>query len=966
MQHAWVPVKCGQPSLRAITPAVALTLGVVLLACLLALGVNAAAALAAAGIAAAATGVRVHGQLAAIRTALALTPARRRALATAHTAAFLVPATVLAARYTGPVLALALAAGAGMPCGIFADRSLRKAEFSRLATGPVGATSVRQAARIVGDCERLLERPLAARARAFAELNLADALTQSMQAIGIQQRLDRALGLLRRISADPDLDPGFTEMAAMSVMDVADAHAALTDDLGTYEAAIREAEDTVQHSGQFSGHLAARVQRQRADLLHARAEVEFAAAAAGAPGMHERARVTITEALETLEAARLAGSPPNADWHLWRSGLLSQLAMLDADPNTHDAAVTEARAAIASARHEPPDLRALNAAGASVVFQAAVGDGADPALLDEAIGHMERVMRHHLDSEIRGRLQAQRASLLADRKGSWDRALVGEFRRAFESEHASPYGSITRARGWADAAADAGLAAEAAEAYSRGLGVMSELVSGQLTRRLRGGPLRHGQGMAAEAAYWLVRERRLEEAAVALETGRAVSATRVMQREAVQAELRRRGHHVLADDYAEAVRHLGELERGSPSGTYHLAASTQRQVCDLEAAQQRYRGLCLKVEALDGFRDAFRPAMFADIARAAGPRPVVYVTAAKRAGLALIVSGAESHAVPLPELTLPQLTVQIGDYRQGLTWLRQQRWAQWRACLNDMITWLSAATEPLWAALDRFNAVTVVPGGPLSLLPLHAAKNSPQPAIAFAPNARIVAAAGQQKAARPGRVLVVAPMTEDPGVGDIDAELAAASAHAAGAEVLRGAAATRDRVLAEFPRWSAYHFTCHGHADDDDPLASGLQLSDGLLTVGDILAHRAPGAHLAILSACESSIPHADLLDEALGLPAAMMEAGMQGAIGALWRVEPRPTLLLMRHFYQRWNDGDHPAIALQHAQHWLRDATNEDIREIDSAPAPGRITGAGYRAWESKRPYAHPDYWAAFTYTGI
>lgn len=504
-------------------------------ACLIILGVSPVVALAAAGVAAAATAARVHGHLAAIRATLALTPARRRALAAAHTVALLVPGAVLASRYTGPVLALVLAAGAGVPCGILADRSLRKAEFDRLATGPVGATSVRQAAGIARDCERLLARPLEARARGFAELNLADSLAQSMQATGIQQRLDRALSLLRRISADPALEPGFTEMAAMAVMDVAGAHAALTDDLGTYEAAVREAEDTARRSGQFSAHLAARVERQRADLLHARAEVEIAAAATGTPGMAERARATITEALDTLETARLAGSPPNADWHLWRSGLLSQRAMLK--------------------------------------------------------------MRYHLDSQIRGRLQAQRASLLAEREGSWDKALVGDFRRAFESES---------------------------------------------------------------------------------------------------------------------------------------------QARDLEAAQRRYQGLRAKIEALDGFGDAFRLAGFADITRAATSRPVVYITAANRGGLGLIVSGATVHAVHLPELTRAELAAQIEQYRQGLMWLRQKdkdHAPQWRVCVSDMITWLSAATKPLWTALERFGTVTIVPGGPLSLLPLHAAKDSTQPAIAFAPNA---------------------------------------------------------------------------------------------------------------------------------------------------------------------------------------------------------------------------------------
>jgi CHAT domain-containing protein len=153
-----------------------------------------------------------------------------------------------------------------------------------------------------------------------------------------------------------------------------------------------------------------------------------------------------------------------------------------------------------------------------------------------------------------------------------------------------------------------------------------------------------------------------------------------------------------------------------------------------------------------------------------------------------------------------------------------------------------------------------------------------------------------------------------------------------------------------------------------DPLESHLELADGRLTVRDLLDRRLR-ARLAVLAACETGVPYAQLPDEMIGLPSALLEAGVPGVVGTLWPVEELPTLLVTTRFYELWLDrGLPPAVALHHAQRWLRTGTAGQFEtyvrdSIDpSARWPYRHTGRA----RQHRIFAHPDCWAAFTYTGV
>lgn len=99
--------------------------------------------------------------------------------------------------------------------------------------------------------------------------------------------------------------------------------------------------------------------------------------------------------------------------------------------------------------------------------------------------------------------------------------------------------------------------------------------------------------------------------------------------------------------------------------------------------------------------------------------------------------------------------------------------------------------------------------------------------------------------------------------------------------------------------------------------------------------------------------------------------------LSTLWAVEDRSTCLLMEHFYrQHLREDLHPAVALRQAQRWLRDTTNaekaayfESLLSESGCDTASDVWDTLYKtmvlAKPNARDFAHPFYWAAFTYTG-
>ena len=135
------------------------------------------------------------------------------------------------------------------------------------------------------------------------------------------------------------------------------------------------------------------------------------------------------------------------------------------------------------------------------------------------------------------------------------------------------------------------------------------------------------------------------------------------------------------------------------------------------------------------------------------------------------------------------------------------------------------------------------------------------------------------------------------------------------------------------------------------------------------------------LSACETGITDiSQSPDEFLGLPAGFLQAGAPGVVSTLWAVNDLSTMLLMERFYQHHPQDDIPAaVALRQAQLWLREVTAGELYERFDAESKALINrfrlSAGFVSEQIDRfavqeaddhPFAHPFYWAAFTFSGV
>jgi tetratricopeptide (TPR) repeat protein len=200
--------------------------------------------------------------------------------------------------------------------------------------------------------------------------------------------------------------------------------------------------------------------------------------------------------------------------------------------------------------------------------------------------------------------------------------------------------------------------------------------------------------------------------------------------------------------------------------------------------------------------------------------------------------------------------------------------------------------------------------GQFSLLPVHAAGrhgdrrqgstvldrviSSCTPTLtalahARAAQGRLESGEGQTTSTACRTLLVSMPDTPDMGtLPNVRVEAEHISRLVPGASRLAGAAATRERLLAELPQHQVAHFACHGVSHLVEPSQSHLLLHDHRVAPVTVLALsrlRLLDARLAYLSACSTAVVSTALLSEALHVTAALQLAGFAQVIGTLWEI---------------------------------------------------------------------------------
>lgn len=165
---------------------------------------------------------------------------------------------------------------------------------------------------------------------------------------------------------------------------------------------------------------------------------------------------------------------------------------------------------------------------------------------------------------------------------------------------------------------------------------------------------------------------------------------------------------------------------------------------------------------------------------------------------------------------------------------------------------------------------------------------------------------------RPGAPLIVGVWDEQaPGIAT---EVAAVGAELPMANTLLGEEATVAGVSGAVGLASDLHVACHGHFSTHAPRSAGLRMTDGWLTVSAIQRLPIRGAHVT-LSGCDTGAATHSALDDAVGVPAALLNGGVASMLVSHWPAHDDASTLLMTAWYRARGTGAAPARALAVAQ---------------------------------------------------
>jgi tetratricopeptide (TPR) repeat protein len=210
-------------------------------------------------------------------------------------------------------------------------------------------------------------------------------------------------------------------------------------------------------------------------------------------------------------------------------------------------------------------------------------------------------------------------------------------------------------------------------------------------------------------------------------------------------------------------------------------------------------------------------------------------------------------------------------------------------------------------ALPPERELVVVPVDVLQSVPWSAMTDAP---VSVSPSASFWASARQCERPESGRVLLAA----GPQLPAAEGEVQRLSRVHEDVEVLGPPESTVRRVAEALEDVSTAHFACHGVVRADNPMFSGLLLSDGYLTVQELeLRHLAP--YRVVLAACESSADIAYPGGELLGFVSALIARGTAGVLGSIQMVPDDATATFMLRVHQQLRGDTTLATALHVAR---------------------------------------------------
>ncbi|MGW4756154.1 CHAT domain-containing protein [Streptomyces chartreusis] len=429
-----------------------------------------------------------------------------------------------------------------------------------------------------------------------------------------------------------------------------------------------------------------------------------------------------------------------------------------------------------------------------------------------------------------------------------------------------------------------------------------------------------------------------------LEAGRAVLYGQVLETRSDLTDLAV-SHPDLA---ARFVSLRNRLDRASSTAALGAGSGRTHNGDDRRALAGEFQELLRMVRSQAGFSSFAMPPSVESMLAQACEGPVVALNVSSYRCDALILTLSGVLGVPLHTLTSEQVSARANAYHRALSAagdreLTASARASAQRQLGDLLAWLwDTIAEPVLDALGYdgppeqgrpWPRVWWIPGGPLSLLPVHAAGHHARPAAqsrsvlervvsSYTPTVRALRHSREHAARLPAVPLqeltaLIVAMPTTPGTAQ-PLHFALDEAHTVlgvlpeavfltepGVPPNRDASdgiPTRARVMAQLPESDIAHFACHGWTDPVDPSKSHLLLHDHAtdpLTAACLTPTRLRQARLAYLSACATALsPVRTLLDESIHLAAAFQLAGYPHVIGTLWEIDDATAVEITRVLY--------------------------------------------------------------------
>ncbi|KAG2138598.1 CHAT domain-containing protein [Suillus bovinus] len=448
----------------------------------------------------------------------------------------------------------------------------------------------------------------------------------------------------------------------------------------------------------------------------------------------------------------------------------------------------------------------------------------------------------------------------------------------------------------------------------------------------------YAASLAVDAASCALRHGLVTLAVEMLEHGRGILWTYLARFRMPLDDLQSAGEH--GCQLASEFLRLGSLLEAAACG-----AVTEEGLQHYRCLLQEWDIVVDQIRLIDGFGDFLLAPSFAKLKEAAKNGPVIITNASQYSCDAVIVHHKHDPIhIPLPDINTPDILRLSDQFRYFATSPGRGRSME-RALTESLRQIWDTVVFPVVERLEsslhlpKGSRIWWCPTGRFNSIPLHAAaslrkgeKGLPNLYVSsYTPTLSALLRCQKSRHVlndkTPPRVLAIGQAAPTGGfskLGTVDEELDSLQSILAPAipmTRMTGESATCSESLRAIHSSPWVHLACHGKQDVTRPLKSCFAMSDGPLTLLDIV--RAPSnsvrcSEFAFLSACHTAAGDHKAPDEVVHLAAAMQFAGFRGVVGTMWAVDDSVVVNMVSAFYEALLeksperlDSEHAAVAL-------------------------------------------------------